>query len=153
MLNRIKSMPVALLPMAGFILLVAASASAQQQKQPDKRRPAQTASGETKPMTDPPIACNLVGLSAAERSRQQQLHELLFSRTTGVRELSNGYAVSLPGTKENILAVAEFISLERVCCSFFRFKLEAGNQDEPLLLSITGGKGVKEFLKSAFKLK
>ena len=103
-------------------------------------------------MTDPPIACNLLGLSAAERSRQQELHKLLFSRVENVRELSSGYAVGLPGTKENILAVAEFISLERVCCSFFRFELAVGRQDEPVWLRITGGEGVKEFLKSQFKL-
>jgi hypothetical protein len=104
-------------------------------------------------MTDPPIACNLLGLTAAERLRQQELHEKLFSQADSVRELSSGYAVGLPGTRENILAVAEFITLERVCCSFFRFEIEVGRQEEPVWLRITGGKGVKEFLKSAFKLK
>lgn len=104
-------------------------------------------------MTDPPIACKLLGLTAAERIRQQELHKQLFSKAESVRELANGYAVGLPGTKENILAIAEFISLERVCCSFFRFELEVGRQEEPVWLSVTGGEGVKEFLRTAFKLK
>lgn len=43
--------------------------------------------------------------------------------------------------------------LERVCCSFFRFELKAGRQEEPVWLRITGGEGVKEFLKTQFKLK
>ena len=103
-------------------------------------------------MTDPPIACNLLGLTAAERLRQQELHKQLFSRAENLRELANGYAVGLPGTKENILAVAEFISLERVCCSFFRFELDVGRQEEPVWLRITGAEGVKEFLKTQFKL-
>jgi hypothetical protein len=124
-----------------------------QQKQTGKETTTQQRTSESKSMTDPPIACNLLGLTAAERLRQQELHKQLFSRTESVRELQNGYAVSLPGTKENIVAIAEFISLERVCCSFFRFELEVGRLEEPLSLRITGGEGVKEFLKTQFKLK
>jgi hypothetical protein len=76
------------------------------------------------------------------------LRNQIFSGTPTLRELKDGYAVGLPSTKENILAVAEFISLERVCCSFFHFDLEVGQSDEPLWFRITGGNGVKEFLKT-----
>jgi len=148
----ISTLRIALVATAGITLMLPASTSAQQ-KQTGKERPAQKGTPESKTMTDPPIACNLFGLTAAERLRQQELHKQLFSRAENIRELSNGYAVGLPGTKENILAVAEFISLERVCCSFFRFELEVGRQEEPVWLSITGGEGVKEFLKTQFKLK
>ena len=103
-------------------------------------------------MTDPPIACNLLGLTATERVRQKELHKQLFSKVERVRELPNGYAVGLPGSKGTILAVAEFITLERTCCSFFRFELEVGRQEEPVWLRITGGEGVKDFLKTQFKL-
>jgi hypothetical protein len=103
-------------------------------------------------MTDPPIACNLLGLTAAERVRQKELHKQLFSKVERVRDLPNGYAVGLPGSKETILAVAEFITLERTCCSFFRFELEVGRQEEPVWLRITGAEGVKDFLKTQFKL-
>ena len=99
-------------------------------------------------MKDQPIACNLFGLTAAERQRQKELHDQIFSGTPTVKELSNGYAVGLPSTRENILAVAEFISLERVCCSFFHFDLAVGQSEEPLWLRITGKSGVKEFLKT-----
>src|SRR2546425_4803879 len=115
-MNNLITTRVAALATVGLIVVLSASALAQQ-KPADKGRP-QNASAE-KSVTDPPIACNLLGLTAAERSRQQELHKLLFSRVENVRELSSGYAVGLLGTKENILAVAEFISLERVCCSFF----------------------------------
>ena len=59
----------------------------------------------------------------------------------------------MPSTTENIMSVAEFISLERICCSFFRFELEAGKPEDPLWFRITGGEGVKEFMKSQFELK
>lgn len=149
--NWITAVRIAPLAAVGLTLLVPASASAQQ-KQTGKERPAQQGKTESKSMIDPPIACNLLGLTAAERLRQQELHKQLFSKAENVRELANGYAVGLPGTKENILAIAEFIGLERVCCSFFRFELEVGRLDEPVWLSVTGGEGVKEFLKTAFKL-
>lgn len=152
MRNRISTLKIALVVMAGLALLVPALAFGQE-KHTDKKQSAQQGKQESKSMTDPPIACNLLGLTAAERLRQKELHKQLFSRAESVRELPNGYAVGLPGSKENILAVAEFISLERMCCSFFVFELEVGRQDEPVWLSVTGGEGVKEFLKTQFKLK
>lgn len=150
MRDWITTARIALLAAAGLTLLATASAFAQQT---DKGTPAKQSKPESKSMNDPPIACNLFGLTASERLRQKELHKKLFSRVENVRELPNGYAVGLPGEKENILAIAEFISLERVCCSFFRFELGVGGKDEPVWLSITGGEGVKEFLKTQFKLK
>jgi hypothetical protein len=150
MRNRM-TLTIAAIAAACSILAVAASAAGLQ-KQPDKRS-AQQRDPETKPVSNPPLACNLFGLTSAQRLRQQELHKQLFSQAEGVRELPNGYAVGVPGTKENVLAVAEFITLERVCCSFFRFEIAVGQPEEPLWLRITGGEGVKEFLKSEFKLK
>ena len=149
MTSWISTLRIALVATVGITLMIPIAALAQQK---GKGRPAQQVTPESKSMTDPPIACNLLGLTAAERLRQQELHKQLFSRAENVRELANGYAVGLPGTKENILAVAEFISLERVCCSFFRFELDVGRQEEPVWLRITGGEGVKKFLKTQFKL-
>lgn len=103
---------------------------------------------ERKSMKDQPIACNLFGLTPSERQRQKELRDQIFSGTPTVKELPNGYAVGLPSTRENILAVAEFISLERVCCSFFHFDLAVGQSEEPLWFRITGKSGVKEFLKT-----
>ena len=151
MRNRISTLRYALLATAGIATLVSSSAFAQQ-NQKDQQRPAPQVTPESKSMTDPPIACNLLGLTAAERARQKELHKQLFSKVERVRELPNGYAVGLPGSKETILAVAEFITLERTCCSFFRFELEVGRQEEPVWLRITGAEGVKDFLKTQFKL-
>ncbi len=130
--------------LAAVCLLCLQPVSAQ-----EKRR----TSTEKKSMNDQPIACNLFGLTAAQRKRQHELHQQLFSHKLEMRELSDGYSISLPSTTENIMSVAEFISLERICCSFFRFELEAGKPDNPLWLRITGGEGVKEFMKSQFDLK
>jgi len=127
-----------------LLLLTIGSVFAQQKK----AAPTANRNTERNSMKDEPIACNLFGLTAAERQRQKELQNQIFSGTPTLRELKDGYAVGLPSTKENILAVAEFISLERVCCSFFHFDLEVAKSDQPLWLRITGGNGVKEFLKT-----
>jgi hypothetical protein len=121
--------------------------------QPVSAQDKQRKSAEKKSMNDQPIACNLLGLNKAQLKRQQELHEQLFSHRLEMRELSDGYAISLPSTTENIMSVAEYISLERICCSFFRFELEAGKPDDPLWFRISGGEGVKEFMKSQFVVK
>ena len=121
--------------------------------QPISAQDKQRKSAEKKSMNDQPIACNLLGLNKAQLKRQHELHEQLFSHKLEMRELPDGYAISLPSTTENIMSVAEFISLERICCSFFRFELEASKPDDPLWFRITGGEGVKEFMKSQFALK
>ena len=145
--NWTTKVKVAVLTASCSALLATSSVSAQQRKA-EKGRPSRQAKTESKPMTDQPIACNLFGLNAAERERRQELRNKLFLDTKSVRELSDGYAIGIPATKENILAAAEFISLERLCCSFFRFELAVGQTDEPLWLRITGKDGVKEFLKT-----
>ena len=119
-----------------------------QQKTRASKRTAPGAKPEKKSMPDQMIACNLFGLTEQQRRRQQELRELLFDRGQQVRELPDGYAVGLPATAENILAAAEFVTLERLCCSFFRFEIAVGGESEPLWLRLTGGKDVKEFLKS-----
>jgi len=121
--------------------------------QPLSAQEQQRKSTEKKSMNDQPIACNLLGLNKAQLKRQHELHQQLFSHKLEIRELSDGYAIGLPSTTENIMSVAEFISLERICCSFFRFELEAGKPEDPLWFRITGGEGVKAFLKSQFDLK
>jgi hypothetical protein len=146
MSNRMAMLGVAALALGS--LLVEPVASLAQQKQPAPKKPAPHAKSETKPMPDTPLACNLFGLTEQQRKRQQALREQLFENGREVRELPDGYAIGLPATTTNILAAAEFVTFERLCCPFFRFELSVGGNAEPLWLRLTGGKDVKEFLKS-----
>ena len=146
MSNKITTLGVVALAL-GSIMLAPVAGSAQQ-KQPAPRKPAPRAKSETKPMPDTPLACSLFGLTEQQRKRQQELREQLFEGDREVRELPGGYAIGLPATTTNILAAAEFVTLERLCCPFFRFELSVGGNAEPLWLRLTGEKGVKEFLKS-----
>ncbi|HSO73565.1 MAG TPA: hypothetical protein VLU47_01915 [Blastocatellia bacterium] len=129
-------------------MLLAPISTSAQQNQSAKESPKPLVKTEPKSMPDQPIACNLFGLTEQQRKRQQELRTLLFDAGREVRELPDGYAIGLPATAANILAAAEFVTLERLCCPFFRFEIATGGTAEPVWLRLTGGKDVKEFLKS-----
>jgi hypothetical protein len=93
---------------------------------------------------DTPLACNRDALDAAARARRQELAAHLQTATQEVRERPDGYAFRYPA--DALLVAAEFVALERRCCPFFRFALEAGPDGGPLWLAITGREGVKAFL-------
>jgi hypothetical protein len=143
-----KMTTVAVIALAFASLLLQCPTALAQQKQPAPKQPAPRAKSETKPMPNTPLACNLFGLTEQQRKRQQELREQLFEDGREVRELPDGYAIGLPATTTTILAAAEFVTLERLCCPFFRFELSVGGNAEPLWLRLTGEEGVKEFLKS-----
>jgi hypothetical protein len=70
-----------------------------------------------------------------------------------VKELSEGFAFRFEGDSEQIVALAKWVSFERLCCPFFSFQMEVGAKSEPVWLRVTGRDGAKEFLRSAFNLK
>lgn len=72
--------------------------------------------------------------------------EKLFRSVQTKRELPDGYAFELPNDSDVLLTAAEFISLERLCCPFFGFRLEIGHEGGSVWLSLTGRDGVKPFI-------
>ncbi len=96
------------------------------------------------------FACKLKALTTAEREHHRELSEQLFSSVEARRELPNGYAFQLPSA--HWMRAAEWISLEHRCCPFFHFSLEQPRDSGPLQLQITGGEGVKRFLRAELSL-
>ena len=107
---------------------------------------------ETKPI-EGPFFCSLTALTVAERLHHKDLSQKLHTGVKEIRELSDGYAFRLSGERQNIAMVAEWISLERLCCPFFTFQLEIGSDPNPIWLRITGAEGVKQFMQSEFGIK
>lgn len=95
-----------------------------------------------------PIACNLTALNAEQRIRRQALVQHMRTATQETRELPDGYAFRYPADPALCLTVAEFMTLERLCCPFFSLTLELEREEGPLWLRITGREGVKEFLQA-----
>jgi hypothetical protein len=98
-------------------------------------------------LADSPIACNLNALTQVERSRNQQLSKQWQSAVLDRRELDDGYAFHIDASKIALCDLAEWIALEHRCCPFFRFRLEVDEHDV-VWMTLTGGRGVKEFVAS-----
>ena len=94
-----------------------------------------------------PVACNWAALTAEQQERQRSLHRQLRADVKEVRELEDGYVFGYSTDGAVLLAVAEFVSNERLCCPFFEFRLTAERDRGPVWLRITGegeAKGVLE---------
>ena len=53
-----------------------------------------------------------------------------------------------PANPERLLLLAEFMTLEALCCPFFTLALQAACDGGPLRLRITGPDGVKPFIRA-----
>jgi hypothetical protein len=84
-----------------------------------------------KPTTnESPIACNLTALNAEQRARRQALAQQMHAATQEICELPDGYAFRFSTDPALCLTVAEFMTLERLCCpfsslSFWKWNLKA----------------------------
>jgi hypothetical protein len=95
-----------------------------------------------------PIACNLNGLSEAERHESRDLLERMGKAIVHVDELSAGYALRIDETRLSLSALTRWVDLERRCCPFFHFDIEVMPNGAGTRLQLTGADGVKEFIQS-----
>jgi hypothetical protein len=96
-----------------------------------------------------PLACDLGAIPAGERTAHELLAKQLFFDAAPEREdLADGYAFKFRADQYSL--VAGFIANERLCCPFFRFTLEVEPAQGPLWLRLTGGDGVKDFIRAEF---
>ena len=91
-----------------------------------------------------PVACSLSGPEL--RERQRTVIAELRGHVRQVTEHEDGYALDLSPSDEAIAAATAFIRLERRCCPFLRFTLTIEPGDAHVVLTLTGGPGVRDFL-------
>ena len=101
----------------------------------DKNRPTET-----------PLTCDITAIAPDQRARHQATTRHVFAAVQARQELTDGYAFRFAADSELLLQIAEFISLERLCCPFFHFTLEVEPEGGPVWLKLTGPAGVKQFL-------
>jgi hypothetical protein len=97
----------------------------------------------------PVFACDLTALDQRQWKRHRALQAQLQGALIGVEEVSTGYRFRYTGSRIWVLRVAEFITLERLCCPFFTFGVEVAPQGA-LWLSLTGQEGVKPLIRAEF---
>lgn len=93
-----------------------------------------------------PFACDMRAIAPEQRGAHVATIEKLFRSVQSKRELPDGYAFELRNDSDVLLTAAEFISLERLCCPFFGFRLEIEREGGSVWLSLTGREGVKPFI-------
>ena len=112
-------------------------------------------------LSEQPLACDLNALSASQRERHRTLGEKLHRAVTGRVEVVNGYTLVLDldrlpldsaGSPFCVVEVAEWVDLESRCCPFLEFGIDVSRKGRVVRLRLTGGKGVKAFLKTELGL-
>jgi len=88
--------------------------------------------------------------TAAQRDLHIQCTTQLIQQVQGIQEVENGYEFSFPDETEMLSKIAEFISNERLCCTFLKFTLNVNPTGEPISLLLTGPTGTQEFLRAEF---
>ena len=101
--------------------------------------------------SESPLACNLFGLTPAQRERKRTLDQQVRAGVAEVRELPDGYALRIPTDTANVVAAAEWMSLEKLCCPFLTLAVECEREAGGTWLKMTGRAGVKEFLQVELK--
>jgi arsenate reductase (thioredoxin) len=94
-----------------------------------------------------PLACDMTAIAPDERPKHLATSRELFSRIEEFRELPNGYEFRLAQGPNLISKLAEFVSLEKLCCPFLNFVIEIEAERGPVWLRLTGRDGVKAFIR------
>ena len=101
---------------------------------------------------EPVLACRLYDgiFDERQQERYQKLRRKIDTAVEAVEELPDGVALRFPPDNDLVITLAEFITLERLCCEFFDFNLEVAAGTGPMRLCLTGPAGVKSLLKTEF---
>ena len=99
-----------------------------------------------------PLACDPHALTHAQQEYWvKEIVPKLYREVQEIQELPNGWVWRLPSTPEVLTLVAEDLNMERLCCPFVNYTLEIEPNRGPFWLRLTGGEGVKEFLRMSFE--
>jgi hypothetical protein len=89
-------------------------------------------------------------MNTEQRARHHELAQRLRSAVVGFEELPDGYAARFLAEPTTVLLIAEFMTLERLCCPCFTLTLEVEKERGPLWLKVTGREGIKPFIRAEF---
>ena len=102
--------------------------------------------------TNPSLACNLKAINAANRPRYADLMKRLQASVVKQTEIADGYTYVLDAKGMALPEVAEWITMERLCCPFLTFQLDVKSNGDSSL-TLRGPDGVKALLREEFPSK
>src|SRR5688572_25549603 len=92
---------------------------------------------------EPPVACQPQGVPAEKGERWLEIGMKVYQAVELVKELPNGYSMRLPNDQATLILLAEYVSLDRLCCEFVNWNIEVERAKGPVWLHLTGGQGTK----------
>lgn len=95
-------------------------------------------------MTQLPVVCTLTPETMA--TRRAQLLPGLFRRAQAVEATGDGYRLRFDSLAETLHAITAAIEAERHCCRFLRFELIVEPDEGPVMLTLSGPPGAREFV-------
>jgi hypothetical protein len=99
---------------------------------------------------DTPFFCDMTAMTPEQRARHHALAAELRPAVLAFEELPDGYAARFATEPATVLRLAEFATLERLCCPCFTLAVKLGREHGPVWLEITGRDGVKPFIRAEF---
>ncbi len=106
---------------------------------------------DTTPKSEVVIACDPNAVPADMREQWVETGTQVYASVLEVLDIPGGYAFRLPTDSAMLLKVTAYISNERLSCAFIHFMLEVEPYGGPFWLRLTGGEGVKEYMRSVFE--
>ena len=108
------------------------------------------------------FAGDLTVFTPAQRERLRTLVPQVFDACREAEELADGYRLRFPvppgegaaraaAAGAFALTIAEWITLERLCCPCITFAMELESERGPIAVRMTGRPGIKPFLLAEFK--
>jgi hypothetical protein len=97
-----------------------------------------------------PIACDMNALDDSQRARYQNLRKNLLTTVCEIKEESDGYSFCWNHDASILMQIAEWVSLERLCCPFLQFSIKVTPAEGPIWLRLGEGADIKDFLQHEF---
>ncbi len=96
------------------------------------------------------IACDrdMMSMDETQRARYRVVSQHVESAALSAEPVSGGFAIRYAADAETVVKLAEFITMERLCCPFFDFAIRLDAGADHVELRLTGGPGVQEFLQA-----
>ncbi len=93
----------------------------------------------------------LLNLEEAQALRNELLSEVLDS-IKQVREIEAGYTLKFDSGISDLIVLADWVQVERLCSPFLKFRLSIESHEGPVWLDLMGPSGTQDFLKKELVL-
>jgi hypothetical protein len=99
---------------------------------------------------DPVFACDMTAMNPTQRARHHELAVVLRPAILATEELDDGYAARFEMKDELVMTLAEFMTLERLCCPWLTLAVEAERGGGSLKLRVTSVPEAKAAIRAEF---